>query len=585
QAWSERTRGAALEALGRIGSEQAVQVLVAELEREGGDLPAGWFDGPSLDLTDSAPVRRALVTAGQPAVAPLMSALASTASPALASGAALALGELGAAQALPEIVRATQRGTVSLDAAFWALAALGDDRALPFVLEHLDAPDARVRHMVIAVAARLLDPKDADGRVVDPVRSRVREPRTPLGERLGLIELLGRSGSVRAQQILLSLAEVDRPALRLAVVDALGQLGRSSDAVDRVLLEALADSSQPLRLAAATALARVGGERAARRLLHALGVSAEQDRGAIGIALSGSLSRSQGDGLLDAVRQALAVAPGPSRDALIEGLGRMPTPAAGALLAGLARVADGDDRRKVAEALAGHPSQRSLLTALLADPDPTVRANAAWSLGRVGTATSLSPLQPLLEDGDVAVAGNAALALGRIAKRAKSQRNAAGPLCGALEDYRSYVRVNALVALRLVRQICPNDRVRRALHRDRSWRVRLAAADVIRERASALPKEGRASLRLALERCAAEDRDATVARRCRAGQPAEAGSDDLLVFVVPHGAVEQVPRAPYALVRPDGALRLGVADRRGALFEAACPRGAVQLAVPAALAP
>ncbi len=44
------------------------------------------------------------------------------------------------------------------------------------------------------------------------------------------------------------------------------------------------------------------------------------------------------------------------------------------------------------------------------------------------------------------------------------------------------------------------------------------------------------------------------------------------------------PRAPFALVRPDGSMRLGVADRRGELFEFAVPPGTVRLAVPAPLA-
>ena len=45
-----------------------------------------------------------------------------------------------------------------------------------------------------------------------------------------------------------------------------------------------------------------------------------------------------------------------------------------------------------------------------------------------------------------------------------------------------------------------------------------------------------------------------------------------------------MPRAPFALVLPDGLMRLGVTDRRGALFEQAAPRGEVMLEVPAPLA-
>ena len=38
-----------------------------------------------------------------------------------------------------------------------------------------------------------------------------------------------------------------------------------------------------------------------------------------------------------------------------------------------------------------------------------------------------------------------------------------------------------------------------------------------------------------------------------------------------------------ALVRADGFLRLGIADRRGSVFEISAPSGPVELAVPAPL--
>ena len=58
----------------------------------------------------------------------------------------------------------------------------------------------------------------------------------------------------------------------------------------------------------------------------------------------------------------------------------------------------------------------------------------------------------------------------------------------------------------------------------------------------------------------------------------------LIVFVVPDGGDAPKARAPFALVLPDGTMRLGVADRRGAVFEGAALSGEVSLAVPAPLA-
>jgi hypothetical protein len=57
-----------------------------------------------------------------------------------------------------------------------------------------------------------------------------------------------------------------------------------------------------------------------------------------------------------------------------------------------------------------------------------------------------------------------------------------------------------------------------------------------------------------------------------------------VVFVVPDGSTSPVARLPFALVLADGLMRVGLADRRGAVFEARAPRGRVELAIPAAMA-
>jgi hypothetical protein len=44
-----------------------------------------------------------------------------------------------------------------------------------------------------------------------------------------------------------------------------------------------------------------------------------------------------------------------------------------------------------------------------------------------------------------------------------------------------------------------------------------------------------------------------------------------------------VVRAPFALVLADGLMRLGVADRRGELFEREAPTGELTLTIPAPL--
>jgi HEAT repeat protein len=530
-------------------------------------------------------VREALVSSGHAAVAPLVAALASSSSSATAAGAALVLGELRARDGLRPIVHGMQRGAVPLRFGLRALAALGAPEALPTVLELLDDADPSVRMEAIAGAIALLDPAHVDGRAIDPATVALRDPATPEAERVQLVRLLGRTGAPRAQEILLSLATAKAPALRLAVLEALGEIRAPSAKVDGALMAALDDDAADVRLAAAMALSRVASPSAAPRLLDRLMTAAEQDRGALGVALSGALARVKDDAVATKVGEALEAAPDAARDALIEGLGRMPGKAALGALETLASRGI-DDRRKLAEALAGHAEATALLRKLAQDPDSGVRANAVWSLGHVGRRDDAKVAIARLADPDAAVAGNAAATLGRIAAREKDPAIAA-PLCAVLGDAQSYVRADALVGLTAAKASCPDPSIVLALvARDPSDVVRVAAADYARVAAALAPKPERAEPFLrALRRCAGEDRDATVAERCASGPP-EAGPEieDVGVFVVPDGRNVPLARSAFALVRTDGFLRLGLADRRGEIFELAVPRGTLRLAVPAPLA-
>jgi hypothetical protein len=233
--------------------------------------------------------------------------------------------------------------------------------------------------------------------------------------------------------------------------------------------------------------------------------------------------------------------------------------------------------------LGGHPEASSTLVAMLGDADPSVRANAVWSLGAVGKRDALVSLVKLLADPDVAVAGNAAAALGRIARRESAGADIRSALCSALTDGRSYVRANALTSLGLAGQKCDAGLVQGLLQRDRSEAVRAAAADhiwMVFAGTNPIPE----TFRRLLARCASEDRSARVALQCTRPSERVNGTEDVLVFVAPAWANEPQSRAPYAFVRGDGLIRMGMADRRGALFEFGAPKGVIRLAVPAQLA-
>lgn len=562
-------RAAAVRALGRIGSDSAVKVLVSALGK----------DDPSAQRS---PVREALVAAGKPAVPALVATLSASPQPNAAAGAALALGSLGAKEGLEAIVRGMQRGVVPLRHGLKALAELKEPAALPTVLEMLGDVDPMVRKEAIRAASALLDPTRADGRAVDPASAALRDPGAAADEKIELVRLLGRTGSERAAGVLLPLANTKSLPLRLAVLEALGTLRVSSPAVDAALLSAIGDDAAEVRLKAATALARTAGPAAAGVLLDKLTVSAEQDRGALGLALSGALARAKDPALAARVMTSLASAPDVARDALIEGLGRMPGAASGQALEKLTGSAI-DDRRKVAEALAGHPETVAALRKLAADADPGVRANAVWSLGAAGKRDSIGQVTILIKDPDAAVAGNAAAAAARIAAREGEAGLAKEALCAALSDPRPYVRANALAGMSLAGTRCEAVSARDLLARDPAEAARIAAADYLGRAVLRAGDKADLADKRSLARCASEDKNATVALRCSKPSPAPQQTDDIGVFVIPDGGSAPLPRAPFALVRADGLIRLGTTDRRGQIFELAAPRGTVRLAVPAPL--
>jgi HEAT repeat protein len=561
-------RAAALRALGRIGSDAAVRTLVKALAK----------DDPALPRS---PLREALAAAGKRS-SPMLIALLNGSPPGnTAAGAALVLGALHDKDGVAPILRAMSRGVVPLRHGLRALAELGSPAALPAVLELLDDPDPAARKEAIRAAAALIEPGKVDGRPVDPARAALADAATPIDERIELCRLLGKTGAPRAEQALLPLAKAKPSALRLAAIEALGALQTGSPAVDKALLDALDDESAEVRFKAASSLARVGGAAAAPAILERLTVAAEQDRGALGLAISGALARSTDAALAAKVREAVASAPDAARDALIEGLGRMRGADAGKQLEALA-AGPIDDRRKVAEALAGHPEMMSALVKLAGDPDPGVRANAAWSLGTAGGKDQMAAVAGLLADPDAAVAGNAAASLGRLAAREKDAAKASASLCPALTDARAYVRANALEALSLAGASCEGNPARDLLARDPSEAVRIAAADFL---ARAIARDGdkaQEADKRALIRCTGEERDASVGTRCNKPLPVPSGAGDVAVYVVPDGRNAPQARAQFTLVRADGLLRMGLADRRGELFEREAPRGAIRLGVPAA---
>jgi hypothetical protein len=78
-------------------------------------------------------------------------------------------------------------------------------------------------------------------------------------------------------------------------------------------------------------------------------------------------------------------------------------------------------------------------------------------------------------------------------------------------------------------------------------------------------------------RCQEGDTHALVAETCAgAARPDQLEVEPSTVLIVPSTGGDPTPGAPFALLWPDGALRMGLADRRGGVHEARAPHGAVE---------
>ncbi len=555
-------RQAALAALGSIPSQAGLDALVQTLR---GDDPRA-----------ASPGRAALVHAGDRAVPTLIECVRVRSAFDRTDGCVLALGEIGTQAAVDAVADGLRRGAVKTEIALDAIGRSRDSRELGLVLESLRSDDPRVRHAAVDAATALLEPEVPDGRAVEPILRALDAAHARRAERASLVALLGRTGSPRAIPVLSALTrDATDTSLRLVAIQALGFLGRSGQ--DAPLLAALDDEHAAVRRAAALSLRRTASAATAGLLLDRFERSADQDRGAIGVALVGALSATEDRRVVNRALSLIPVATGADADALIEALGAVGGALGSDALIRLLPGADTPTRAKIAEALAAHPEALTTLLLLARDNDASVRANAVWSLGAAGGAEQVPLIASLLFDTNVAVGGDSAASLGRLGARGVPVTK---QLCASLDSDREYVRVNALAGLLASRSRCPSAE-RSLLARDPAVLVRREAARLIHTVPSLDVRQDAA----ALSRCAVEEGTTSVAAYCAdSSAPLPSKFAPLSVYVVPEGESEPAPLAPFALVRADGFVRLGLTDRRGSVYEFAAPAGPVRLAVPAPLA-
>lgn len=553
------TRRAVLLALGRIASVEAGVALVSELARD--------EQGRERET-----VLTALASARGAFTPQLRECLDTALDAGLAEGCALGLADARDTASHARVRAALDRGRISARIGLQVLGRLGDARALSAALERLTAADSETRGAAMDAAEALLSPRDADGRAVEPLARALAARVVSRPERLRLVGLLGRTGSERALSTLLPLLQNTTDSyLAEGAALAVGNVpGRAAGAA---LLSAL-DSEQPrVKRAAALSLRGAKNPELLGPLLARFERAGKTDRALLSLALFGSLSRSKDEQELRHALRLLEGARGAERDALLEALATSRQRVVRTALLGLVSSPDVGDRAKLAELLAALPDV-AVLGRLAADGQAQVRRNAVWSLGFSeprAAPEARRALERALRDRDASVVGNAAVALGRLLRTQPALVSSL--LCGApLRDARASVREQALRGLALARADCGDHAPAALLARDPRARVRRAAAELLLR----LPSPS--GERRLLARCQETDVDAVVAETCGGQARADiVATEPATVLIVPGLGGEPTPAAPFALLWPDGSLRLGSADRRGAVHEPRAAQGSIEI--------
>lgn len=494
----ENVRAAAADALGEQPSAEALEALGRQLER----------GGPLGRLAALAALVRAR------ARLPLQRALALLEDPILHPRALEAAGLSGDLEAIPHLLAALadparggrQSAMIGL-VALHGVQPTSDGRA---------RVEASVRAAPEAIAATIVAALAAPGparRAASVLAGWGRWPEAlPLLAEALLDDAMheAATAAIAAQgpfavAPLCALAASAPPSLRREIIAVLPRLGaaaadwRVADLCERALF----DDDVRGAMAAAEALAEIGGKDAMPALLRALGHEDDEVILAAGAALARLARRYRDEARLLVGARALEGAAGA---ALIRVLGVVAHPGDRPRLLAALRAADPGLRRAAAAAVAQLGSARETVDALvfaLADEDPGARAAAAEGLGALGARDAVPALEGACRDQHAAVAGAAARALGRLRDGRPALRALASHAEGALalpalealalfddpaDDelfvaaaaHRDPEVVKAAIAAlaRRPRPACV-EVVRRALEHPR-WDVRLAAAQAAR---------------------------------------------------------------------------------------------------------
>jgi HEAT repeat protein len=597
----ENVRRSAVVSLGQLGAIEAIDALTEQLGTGGTDafhaavayalgqiaaVPGAGKAGEdamrvlveSLAITQTRTAAKdALRVAGKAAIPALVAHLTGRLKGDPASVVGL-LAENGDARATAALAAELERGRVPMLLVLKALGGTHDPQALVPVLGAVSNKDSAIRLAAMEALRPLLGSDARAGDVlVEHLADDDLEVRILSAEYLGILKVQAAAAKLG------SLAGAGNPPrLRLAAIDALGEIGsvKGSTIASKILVDVLREGPVELHLAAAAALSYIADP----AMLPALIEQARADRGptrhevvrAVGGTLRGHPDQAGRKLLRELAQEAnvkVAVA-------AIAGLAAANDPDDAPFLRTLVAQAAADRRRAAAWALGELHDTGAIaaLTDVLSIRDDRLVGDAAWALGEIAVAAPRdAKIPPLFErwlylahHGGWAGAIDGIAALGRTLwamphdarKLSPAQRTALTSL--AFHKSR-LVRINAAYALSsLTGDDAAAKTLAQLLHDDISPHVRAAAAD-------GLARLGDGVGKAALEAAAKSDADATVkaaAKTALAGHaPALPARTEWRNFYVvdPSADDARVRQEPYFVHGPDGVVWATYTDARGEL--------------------
>ncbi|MCC7359409.1 MAG: HEAT repeat domain-containing protein [Anaerolineales bacterium] len=490
-------RYSAIEALGRLGDPRAVPPLLGLLRQDAWMRPATAQALGSIGAVEAVPdLAAALEDAAEAVRAAAVEALLRiVVEP--ESGAGLP------AEAQAEIRRqvpvtplrrelAAARAPTNAYAAY-LLGWLAAPEALPDLVEALGQADTTLRHAAVEAVLRY-------GAEAIPVLLAALERPQPL-LRENAVELLGMQAQAAVVPALVARLNDDSLAVRQAGVRALGTLG--GPAAYGGLLQALtrrdtrdtalgvigqlrdpalvtylqdylhADLS-PARAAAAQALALLGDESAVSILLNA---TRETDPG-VRLPAAEALGRVRSNRAVAVLIEALSDRDWLVRQKAVEALGNIPDGRAVTALLPLSDEPEWRVRRALVYALAQVGDSRVFepLRDLARDPNRWVRRTVMEQAAQVDDGRAAELLTAGLSDPEDSVRQAALQALGR-----RREAGAARSVAQTLEDSQPYVRLAAVQALALLDPALASTQLPVLAQTDPEAVVREAAADALGE--------------------------------------------------------------------------------------------------------